>query len=61
MPSVGTFTPKTSYVSFEIGSGMKPTMFTTQMKRKSDATYGNQRRRAFEGRLDSAICDCTSS
>ena len=36
-------------------------MFSTQMKRKSEATYGNQRRSAFEGRLDSAICDWTSS
>ena len=34
---------------------MKPTMFRTQMKRKSEATYGNQMWSAFEGRLDSAI------
>ena len=40
---------------------MKPTTFSTQMKRKSDATYGNQRWSAFEGMLDSAICSCTAS
>ncbi len=38
------------------GSGMKPSMLTTQMKRKSVATYGNQRLIAFEGSPCSAIC-----
>ena len=42
------------YVSAESGSGMKPSMFTTQMKIISVATYGNQRPIAFVGRPCSA-------
>ena len=47
--NVGTFTPKTSTFSSDSGSGMKPRMFTTQMKTISVATYGNQRPIAFVG------------
>ena len=36
------------------GSGMKPSMLMTQMKRMSEATYGNQSPIAFEGRPISA-------
>jgi hypothetical protein len=35
---------------------MKPRMFNVQMKRKSEATYGNHRPIAFAGRPCSAIC-----
>ena len=43
------------------GSGMNPSMFTTQMKSISVATYGNQRPIAFVGRPCSAICTCATS
>jgi hypothetical protein len=55
MPHVGRSTPNALNVSLEIGNGTKPIMFSVQMKRKSEATYGNQRPIAFEGRLLSAI------
>ena len=38
MPSVGSSTPKSSNVSSESGSGMKPSMFIVQMKSISVAT-----------------------
>jgi hypothetical protein len=37
------------HFSSERGSGMKPIMFTVQMKRSSEAQYGNQRAIAFVG------------
>ena len=42
MPQVGIATPPRDS-PVESGSGMKPSMFTTQMKSMSEATYGNQR------------------
>jgi hypothetical protein len=45
-----------STFSSESGRGTKPIRLTTQMKRKSEATYGNQRPIAFDGRPCSAIC-----
>ena len=53
---VGTSTPPISNFSSESGSGMKPSMFTVQMKTISEATYGNQRPIAFVGRPCSATC-----
>ena len=53
--SVGTSTPAIFHFSSESGSGMKPSMLTTQMKTISDATYGNQRPIAFVGSPCSAI------
>ncbi len=50
-----------STFSSESGSGMKPIMFTTQMKISSEATYGNQRRMAFVGSPCSATCTCAIS
>ena len=40
---------------------MKPSMFTTQMKIISVATYGNQRPMAFVGSPCSATCTCATS
>ena len=40
---------------------MKPTKFIVKMKRKSVATYGNQRPIAFAGSPCSAICVCAIS
>ena len=59
--SVGSSTPPMSTVSSESGSGMKPSMLTTQMKTISVATYGNQRPIAFVGRPCSATCTCATS
>ena len=59
--SVGSSTPKSSNVSSESGSGMKPSMLTIQMKSISEATYGNQRPIALCGRPCSAICVCAMS
>ena len=59
--SVGISTPPISHLSSESGSGMKPSMLTTQMKIISVATYGNQRPIAFVGRPCSATCTCAIS
>ncbi len=40
---------------------MNPSMFTTQMKTISDATYGNQRPMALCGRPCSATWTCAIS
>jgi hypothetical protein len=55
MPRVGSLTPRIVTFSSESGSGMNPRMLIVQMKRKRDATYGNQRPIAFAGRPCSAI------
>jgi len=60
-PQVGSSRPKRVKRSSESGSGMKPIMFSIQMKRNSAATYGNQRPADFFGRFPSAICDWRSS
>ena len=59
--SVGTSTPPISQRSSESGSGMNPSMFTTQMKTIRLATYGNQRPIAFVGSPCSATCTCAIS
>ncbi len=59
--SVGISTPPISQRSSESGSGMKPSMLTTQMKIMSVATYGNQRPIAFVGSPCSATCTCATS
>ena len=61
MASVGSFTPKISTFSSESGSGMKPSMFTTQMKSITLATYGNQRAIALVGSPCSATWVCATS
>src|SRR6187397_3480997 len=48
--SVGTFTPAMVNFSSESGSGMKPSMLTTQMKIIRLAQYGNHVRIALVGR-----------
>ena len=52
--SVGSSTPAMWNFSSDSGSGMKPSMFTTQMKIIRLAQYGNQVRIAFGGRPCSA-------
>ena len=59
--SVGTSTPAIFDFSSESGSGMNPSMLTTQMKTISVATYGNQRPIAFVGSPCSATCTCATS
>ena len=59
--SVGSSTPPISTFSSDSGSGMKPSMFTTQMKTSRLAQYGNQRPIAFVGRPCSATCTCATS
>ena len=58
---VGISRPKISQRSSESGSGMKPSMLTTQMKIISEATYGNQRPIALCGSPCSATWTCATS
>ena len=59
--SVGSSTPAMSTFSSDSGSGMKPSMLTTQMKIIRLAQYGNQVRIALAGSPCSATWTCAIS